>query len=167
MKQSHLKIRKAISSDIPAITEIYNQGVRSRLATCDEDDQTLEERTIWFSQFTDQHPIFVGEVDGEIACYGCLFKFSPKSGFRYATENSIYVHDAHQGKGHGRKMLVHLIETAKQLGFKYIEAKIFSHNTKSIALHQSLGFKLAGVQPKIGCLDGKFYDNSLLYLALD
>jgi L-amino acid N-acyltransferase YncA len=163
---SEMIIRRASTNDIPAIREIYNQGIRSRMATCDEDEQTLEERTSWFQQFNDRYPIFVGEVSGQVAAYGCLFKYSPKSGYRFATENSLYVHDDFQGKGLGRKMLVHLIEAAKANGLKYIEARIFSHNKKSLALHESLGFKLLGVQPRIGCLDEKFYDNSILYLAL-
>jgi L-amino acid N-acyltransferase YncA len=161
-----MEIRPALSSDLPSILEIYNQGIRSRLATCDEDEQTLEEREKWFLQFDEKHPIFVGIIDNEVVCYGCLFRYSPKSGYRFAAENSLYVHDDYQGKGFGKLMLKHLISAAKTSGLKYIEARIFSHNPRSIALHQSLGFKLVGVQPKIGHLDGKFYDNSILYLEI-
>lgn len=161
-----MNIRRATISDVPAILEIYNQGIRSRLATCDEEDQTLEERKKWFEQFNEQYPLYVGLIEGLVVSYGCLFKYSPKSGYRFATENSIYVHDDYQGRGLGRLMLSHLISKARELGFKYMEARIFSHNTRSIALHESFGFKLVGVQPKIGCLDEKFYDNSILYLHL-
>lgn len=160
-------IRIAQSQDILRIREIYNQAVVERSATCDENSKTLEDRRTWFEQFSDSYPIFVLETDGVVAGYGCLFKYSPKSGYRYAVENSIYVAREFRGRGFGKLLLAHLISAAKERGYKYLEARIFEHNPTSLALHEQFGFKRVGVQERIANLDGQWFNNVILNLQLD
>lgn len=159
-------IRRATTTDLPRIREIYNQAVLERSATCDEEPKTLEERTSWFAQFDDRYPIFVGEEAGAVVGYACLFRYSPKSGYRFTVENSVYIDAAARGKGLGRALLIHLIEVTRSLGYKYIEAKIFRHNPASIELHRSLGFKLVGVHERIANLGGRWFDTTIHALSL-
>lgn len=159
--------RRAELSDLPAITEIYNQAVRGRMSTADEHEKSLEERTQWFQQFTDLHPLWVLENESEIVAYGGLFRYNPRSGYRYTVENTVYVHEDHQGKGYGRMMLEYVLAQAKTLGHKYVQAKIFSHNEASLKLHRSLGFVQDGFQHNIAILDGKWVHCALLALHLD
>lgn len=160
------QIRRARLSDLPVITEIYNQAVRGRMATCDEDEKPLSERQEWFRQFDDRYPLWVLESNGVVAAYGGLFRYNPKSGYRFVVENTVYVHEAHQGKGYGRAMLTHVIAEAKTLGYKYMQAKIFAHNPASLKLHRSFGFVEEGIQVRIANLDGQWYDCVLLALHL-
>ena len=159
-------IRLAQSHDLPAITEIYNQAVRGRMSTCDEDEKSLSERQVWFQQFDDRYPLWVIEQDKVIVAYGGLFRYNPKSGYRFVVENTVYVHEDHAGKGLGAQMLRHIIQEAKQLGYKYMQAKIFAHNPASLHLHRKFGFVEEGIQVKIANLDGKWYDCILLALHL-
>lgn len=155
-------IRRAQKEDIPAITEIYNQAIASRDATCDLEAKTIEDRLNWFQQFNDQYPIYIGLEKNTVVCYGCLFKYSPKEGYRHAVENSLYVHHNHRRQGHGKVMLSFLISQAKDLGFHYMEARIFEHNPASLNLHQKAGFTLVGIQKEIANLDGFWRNNVIL-----
>ena len=160
-------IRRAQLSDLPVITLIYNQAVRGRMSTADEHEKDLAERTQWFAQFTDLHPLWVLEHDSEIVAYGGLFRYNPRSGYRYTVENTVYVHDDHKGKGYGRVMLEYVLAQAKALGHKYVQAKIFSHNEASLKLHRSVGFVQDGFQHNVAILDGNWVHCALLALHLD
>lgn len=162
-----MKIRRAHDRDIPRIRDIYNQAIAERSANCDEELKSLEDRKIWFEQFNEAYPIFVLEKDDAVAGYGCLFKYSPKSGYRYAVENSIYLAKEFRGQGLGKAMLQHLITEAKERGYKYIEARVFEHNPASLSLHEQFGFKKVGVQERIANLDGEWFNNVILNLHLD
>lgn len=164
-----MEIREATVHDIPRIQQIYNQAILERSATCDEDVKSLEDRIDWFRQFDSAYPIYVlvTPLNGayqtpHVAAYGCLFRYSPKSGYRYAVENSLYVDKDFRGQGLGRRMLKHLLDAAKSRSYTYIEARIFEHNRASLQLHESLGFQRVGVQRGIANLDGRWLSNVIL-----
>lgn len=161
-----VNIRRAQVSDLSEIREIYNQAVKSRLSTCDEDEKSLEDRQKWFEQFNDSYPLFVLIDNDKVAAYGGLFRYNPRSGYRFAVENTVYVHESYQRQGYGKEMLRHVIQAAREIGYTYIEAKIFQHNPVSLKLHQEEGFTLVGVQRDIANLDGKWFSNVLLALDL-
>lgn len=162
-----MEFRFAKINDLPRIREIYNHAILERTANCDEDERSVEDREIWFKQFSPAYPVFVLELDGRIAGYGCLFKYSPKSGYRFAVENSLYIAKEFRGRGLGKRMLNHLISAAKERGYTYVEARVFEHNPASLALHENLGFKRVGVQNRIANLDGKWFNNVILSLQLE
>lgn len=157
-----MTIRPAKAWDVPAITRIYNEAVAERSATADTEPRSLADRRKWFQQFDAKHPIFIGEEDGEVVAYGCLFAYSPKEGYRLARENSVYVAGSARGRGWGKKMLSHLILRARTLRLRYLWARIFAHNKASLALHRTLGFARVGRQKKVACMDGRWYDVVLL-----
>lgn len=161
-----ITIRKALPTDISSIQEIYNQAVRSRLSTCDEDEKSLEDRQKWFEQFNDSYPLYVLLEGNQVAAYGGLFRYNPRSGYRFTVENTVYVHEDHQRKGYGKRMLRHVVKVARELGYTYIEAKIFEHNPVSLKLHEKEGFTIVGVQKDIANLDGRWFSNVLLALDL-
>lgn len=155
-------IRKARPSDLPAIRRIYNQAVAERSATADERPKSLADRRKWLRQFDARHPIYVGLENGEVAAYGCLFAYGPKSGYRFTVEDSVYVSRGHRRRGWGRRMLVHLLGRARALGHRYVWARIFTHNRVSVRLHREAGFRLVGVQRRVALLGGRWYDVALL-----
>ena len=161
-----MKIIAATESHVPAITEIYNQAVSERIATCDLEMKTLENRTAWFENFDDTHPIFVGIVDDEVCCYGCLLAYSPKPGYRFAVEHSLYVSRNARGHGYGKLMLLHLVEEAKRLKYHYLEGGVFAHNAASLALHKSLEFEEMAFKKEVANLDGRWVDVVLMVRLL-
>jgi L-amino acid N-acyltransferase YncA len=161
IKKPHA-IRPAVFDDVPAILRIYNQSIVERIATADTEPRTLEDRQQWFEQFDSRYPLWVGVQDGQVVSYGNLLSYSPKDGYRHATENSVYVAQEARGRGLGRAMLEHLLIEAKRLEFHYMIARIFSHNEISIHLHTRLGFRELGLQKKIVRMDEKWFDVLLM-----
>lgn len=143
---------------VPEITDIYNEAILERMATADTIPRSLRDRQTWFEQFNNRYPIFVGLIENQVACYGCLFKFSPKNGYDLTTENAVYVKRIFRGRGHGRQMLQHLIAEAHNLGFRHVCARIFSHNEPSLRLHLAEQFSVVGVQHEIAKLDDRWVD---------
>lgn len=164
-----LVIRHASATDLPAITRIYNEAVIERIATADTTQRSLEDRAEWFRQFNDRFPIWVGthqDTGDEVVAYGVLYQYSPRDGYRYAAENGVYVARAVRGKGYGRVMLKHVVLEARRIGFRYVLAKIFSHNEPSLKLHAELGFNDLGLQKNIVEMDGRWYDVMLMDLRM-
>ena len=89
-----------------------------------------------------------------------LNKFREKSGYRFAFENTIYVHDKHTRQGIGYKLLKELLYVSKNnKNIKLIIAVIGSIDSKgSLKLHEKLGFKKTGVLKKIGFKNNKWID---------
>jgi L-amino acid N-acyltransferase YncA len=65
-------------------------------------------------------------------------------------------------RGIGRALLEGLIEASEQAGLWTLQAGIFPENTPSIRLHERCGFRLVGVQRRIGQMpDGRWRDVGL------
>ena len=163
-----LRIRPAALTDIPAITRIYNQGVATRMATADTEFKSEADRAEWFSHFDESFPIWVGEdpADGQVQCYGNLHRWSPRLGYRFTAENSVYVAEAARGRGYGGQMLAHVVSEARRLGLHYLLARIFSENEASLRLHRTQGFSVLGIQREVIHLDGRWRDVTLMDLKL-
>lgn len=155
-------IRKASLRDLPAITRIYNQAVEERASTSDETPRSLADRRRWFAQFDAKHPCWVGVEGGEVAAFGALYAWGPKSGYRFTVENSVYVARAARGRGWGKRMLAHVLKEGRALGHKYVLARVFSHNPASLRLHRKAGFRLIGTQRRVAKLDDRWYDVALM-----
>jgi phosphinothricin acetyltransferase len=163
---SVLEIRRARSADVSEITRIYNEAIVERIATADMQPRSVEERAEWLKQFDARYPLWVGEAKGRVVAYGALYKYSPREGYRFAAENGVYVERAARGKGYGQAMLKHVVSEAKRIGFRYVLARIFTHNEASLKLHERLGFKHLGLQKNIIEMDGRWYDVTLMDLNL-
>src|SRR5262245_50321625 len=67
-----LVIRRAESTDIPALTAIYNDAILHTTATFDTEPKSIGERTDWFRSHGDRHPILVAALEGEVVGFSSL-----------------------------------------------------------------------------------------------
>ena len=79
-----------------------------------------------------------------------------------SVENSIYVHEGHQGTGVGSLLLAELVRLADAHGFHATFARIAGENPASIALHSKHGFKLVGVEREVGRKFGQWLDVTVM-----
>jgi L-amino acid N-acyltransferase YncA len=161
-------IRNATLADIPAITAIYSEAVRSgtssfELAPPSEGEMRARfERTI-----SSGYSYLVAELDGRIAGYAYCGPYRPRAAYRFTLENSVYVDPAWQGKGVGRALLQALIAEAERSGFRQMIAVIGdSRNAASIALHRALGFEMIGTHRAVGRKHGAWLDTVEMQLSL-
>jgi L-amino acid N-acyltransferase YncA len=152
-----IKIRDAVEADLPAIVNIYNASVPTRMATADLEPVTVESRRGWFARHDPRsRPLWVLEVDNEIAAWTCLSSFyEGRPAYAATAEISIYIAPQHQRKGYGKVLVRRMIEHCPKLGVTTLLAMIFDHNHPSNRMFESLGFKQMGHLPDIALLDGE------------
>ena len=85
-----MKIRDAVAADLPAIIEIYNAAIATRVSTAQLDPVTVESRRRWLNEHTpDRYPFWVLEMNGVIAGWLTLKKFLPRAAYAGTAEVSV------------------------------------------------------------------------------
>src|SRR5688572_21862326 len=159
-------VRPATTADLPAILEIYNDAVLTTTATYDYEPRTLEHRVAWFEDHVKQElPVFVAEDDrGRIVGWSSLSSYHARAGYRFTSENSVYVAAHQRGKGIGKLLLEPLIDAARKQGLHAIIAAIDADNETSIRLHARFGFEKVGHFKKVGYKFDRWLD--VVYMEL-
>lgn len=161
-----ITIRPATREDCPAILKIYNHAVLTTTATYDYEPRSLEHRLAWFDEHQrNAYPIFVA-VDPRhgIMGWSSLSRYHDRKGFRFTTENSLYVAADHRGQGAGKLLLQALVESCRDGRFHSIIAAIDASNEISIRLHHSFGFEQVGHFKRVGYKFNRWLD--VVYMEL-
>jgi L-amino acid N-acyltransferase YncA len=149
-----MKIRDAIEADLPAVIEMYNATVSTRMVTAELEPTTVEARLPWFREHSpDEHPFWVAESDGRIIGWLDFKKFLPRCAYRGTAEISVYVDEKLRRRGVARRLLEEAIARAPSLGISAMVGLIFAHNEPSLKLFERLGFGRWGLLPRIARLD--------------
>jgi L-amino acid N-acyltransferase YncA len=161
-----MTIRPATHADLPGILEIYNEAVLNTTATYDYEPRTLEHRIGWFEDHVrNNYAIFVAENDaGRIVGWSALNRYHDRVGYRFTTENSVYVAADHRGQGIGKLLLAPLIQAARERGLHAMLAAIDAANEASIRLHTRFGFEPVGCFKDVGFKFGRWLD--VVYMEL-
>ena len=156
-------IRPAVPDDAAALMAIYNPVVLTSTATFDLIPRTLEEQRAWIDDRTGARVILVAvEDDGEVAGYSALSPYRDRAAYSTTVEDSVYVHEDHQGRGVGRVLLDELLGTARAHGFHAMMARIVSDHEASIGLHAACGFEIIGHEREVGRKFGRWLDVTLM-----
>lgn len=150
-------IRDAQDSDLPAIVEIYNAAIPTRISTADLEPVTVEGRRAWFSQYNPaQRPLWVLEVQGEVAAWISLTSFyGGRPAYNATAEISIYIAPQHQRQGYGKQLVKEMMSACPRLKVTTLLAMYFDHNLSSRRLFEGLGFQSVGHLTEIAILDGE------------
>jgi phosphinothricin acetyltransferase len=93
----------------------------------------------------DNYPVFVAQDEaGRIVGWSALNPFHARMGYRFTSENSVYVAADSRGQGIGRLLLAPLIDAGRARGLHAIIAVIDADNEASIRLHVRFGFEKVG-----------------------
>ena len=158
-----MRIRDAVEADLPAIIDIYNVAVTTRIATAQLEPVTLEERRDWLKEHSsDRHPFWVLEVDGQVAGWLTIKPFLPRCAYRGTVELSVYVDQKFRRRGIARSLLEEAIARGSSLGISAMVGLIFGHNQPSLRLFEQLGFERWGLLPRVAQLDGIERDLTIL-----
>ncbi len=164
-----MKIRPATHTDLPGILEIYNEAVLNTTATYDYEPRSMEHRVTWFEEhLQNDYAVFVAENDDQrIVGWSALNPFHARCGYRFTTENSVYVAADQRGRGIGKQLLPPLIAAARARGSHAIIGAIDAENQASIRLHASFGFEKVGCFKQVGFKFGRWLDSVLMQRALN
>jgi L-amino acid N-acyltransferase YncA len=151
-----LSARAATPGDIPAIAQIYNEGIEDRVGTFETRPRSLDDVRAWFDGV---HPIVVVEDGtGRIVAFASTSTYRTRECYAGIAEFSVYVERKERGRGAGRVAMDALIAAAAKAGFWKLVSRIFVENTASRTLMARVGFREVGVYEKHGKLDGVWRD---------
>ena len=155
-----MHLRDAAPGDLSAITAIYAHHVLHGTGTFEEvppDEAEMARRIAAVQE--KGWPWLVAEENGQILGFAYLAQFRPRSAYRHASEDSVYVRDDIRGQGVGKALVAALLRRGEECGFRQVFAVIGdSENVGSIGLHVSLGFRQVGLMRSAGAKFGRWLD---------
>jgi phosphinothricin acetyltransferase len=151
-----------------AILDIFNDAIAHTTALYDYQPRPPESMTEWFrTKETQGFPVIGAEDEsGQLAGFATYGFFRPHAGYKHTAEHSVYIHKGFRGQGLGFALMTRLIESARQNQIHSLVGVLDAGNAASIALHEKLGFTLAGTLKEAGFkfdrwLDVRFYQRIL------
>ena len=143
-------IRDAVEADLPAIVEIYNAATATRVSTALLEPVSVEERLPWFRRHSpDQFPLWMAEIDEQVAGWLSFHEFIRRPAYRGAAEISLYVHEKFRRRGIGRELLEKAIADAPRLHARALVGYVLGHNEASLRLFERAGFERWGCLPRL------------------
>jgi L-amino acid N-acyltransferase YncA len=148
--------RAATPADAEAIARIYNEGIEDRVATFETRPRSPEDVRGWFDGV---HPVVVAEDEaGRVVAFASTSTYRPRDCYAGIAEFSVYAGREVRGRGAGRAVMEALIAAAEAAGFWKLVSRVFPHNTTSLRLLRSVGFREVGRYEKHAKLDGEWLD---------
>lgn len=160
-----LKIIPISKEHLKNAHKIYNHYIINSYSNFEEKKISFKDfNNIYQKIYYNKLPYLVALDNEKVVGIAYLNKFRNKSGYRFAFENTIYVHNEYIRQGIGYKLLKELIILSKKnKNIKKIVAVIAGVNSKgSIEIHNKLGFQKSGILKKIGFKKGKWIDSILM-----
>jgi phosphinothricin acetyltransferase len=162
-----ISIRDVTESDAEAIAAIYAHHVLHGTATYDIDPPSVEDTLAKIRRVTGARwPFIAAELDGQVAGYAYVTQFRDRAAYRFAAEDSIYVHPERTGRGVGKALLKALVERSAEYGFSTVIAVIGGAEPASIAVHASCGFVEVGRLIAVGFKFDRWLDSVYMQIHL-
>ena len=95
-----IRVRDAVLTDLPVITEIYRESVLNGIATYELEAPDQAEMTARFNAITGRNYPYLVALDekGTVLGYAYASAFRTRPAYRYLAEDSIYVAADARGK---------------------------------------------------------------------
>ncbi|QSO48258.1 arsinothricin resistance N-acetyltransferase ArsN1 family A [Alicyclobacillus mengziensis] len=157
-----LRVRRAGTTDAAAIAHIYNQGIRTRLATLETAERTPEDRAVWLTERSVRFPVLVALDAQGVVGWLSLNPFSPREAYRSVADVSVYVDGRARRTGVGSRLLQAGMTEASRQGFHKLVLTLFPENHAARALYLRYGFQSVGILREQGVLDGRWRDTEMM-----
>jgi L-amino acid N-acyltransferase len=160
------KIRRAEAADAEEIRAIRNDAIGHSTAMWTTEPVSPGAGRAWLAENLARRSAYVAEAGGRVVGYANWAPWRPRDGYRHTVEDSVYLTRGHQGRGLGADLLGTLIAGAAGSGAHVMMASIEASNTRSVALHERLGFELVGTAREVGTKFGRWLDLTMMRLPL-
>lgn len=149
-------IRRAKEEDLIAILDIYNQGIRDRIATLETEEKDLKYMSDWFR--SDKYAVLTAAIGNEVAGWASLNPYSHRCAYRGVADLSIYISRSYRGRGIGKALLASIEKEAVDADIHKIVLFTFPFNMLGQGLYSSMGYRQVGIFKEQGKLDGQYVD---------
>jgi len=163
-----MNITDAVESDIPAITAIYNDVIRTSTAIFNDAPVSVEDRVAWWkARVSKGYPVLIAKDEKGVAGFATFGDFRPWPGYRFTVEGTIHIAASTRRHGVGSALLKALVGRARAAGKHVMVAGVDSANIASLRLLKRSGFERVGHLPEVGHKFGRFLDLVFLQLMLE
>jgi phosphinothricin acetyltransferase len=159
-------IRPATEADLPAAAAIYDEQVRTGIATFDVEPPGLG---YWGRRLDSTEPgdhLLVAEDDGAVLGFAYSSAYRPRAGYRLTRETSVYLAPAARRRGVGRLLYDDLLARMRVDGMHVALALVALPNPASVALHEACGFEHLGTMREVGRKFDRWLDTAWYQLLL-
>ncbi|WP_380785062.1 GNAT family N-acetyltransferase [Sphingomonas sp. R86521] len=154
-----IRVRAATPADAEAIARIYAPHVLVGIASFETEAPDAAVIAGRMAASDGLYPWLVAtdEADAVLA-YAYATRFRERLAYRFVVETTVYVADTAQRQGAGRLVYRSLIATLRAQGFTRAIGAIALPNAGSVALHEAIGFRAAGVYDSVGYKNDRWID---------
>lgn len=148
-RNPRLIIQWPVKDELEVLDSIYNQAIRTGIATGHTKALTKQARWLWYkSHDIMSYPIYVMKYDRKIIGYGTLSPYREgRQAMRSIAEVSFFLDEEYKGKGYGSILLNKIIDDCHRVKIKTVIAILLDVNKKSVRLLKKFGFKKWGHFP--------------------
>jgi L-amino acid N-acyltransferase YncA len=144
--------------DWPAVSKIYGEGIATGNATF---EKSIPDWQKWDATHLRTCRL-VARSGHEVLGWAALTPVSGRCVYAGVAEVSVYVAQRARGKHIGSKLLRTLVEVSEREGVWTLQAGIFPENVASIELHKRCGFSVVGTRERLGRMDERWRDVTLM-----
>ncbi|MEO6798596.1 MAG: N-acetyltransferase family protein [Rhodanobacter sp.] len=151
-------IRLAREEDATAIHAIYAPCVSAGTATFETVPPGIDTMRERIHSRLQHYPWLVWEEAGELLAYAYAGRFRERAAYDWITETSIYVHAEARRRGIARQLYGVLLDVMRLQGITQAVGVITLPGIVSVALHETMDFRAAGVWRQCGYKLGQWWD---------
>lgn len=151
-------IRLAEEEDAAGVLAIYAPVVRETAISFELEPPSLEEMRGRIRSLETRLPWLVCSEGPSIWGYAYADRFRTRAAYQWSAEVTVYVSPSRQRRGVARALYSSLLAALRLLGYRNAFAGIAQPNPASVALHEALGFRPAGVFRAAGFKLGRWHD---------
>ena len=155
---STITIEPMTPDDWPAVRRIYADGIATGNATF---ETAAPEWDAWNRSHLPDCRL-VARIGDAVVAWAALSPVSARACYAGVAEHSIYVDEAHRGRGIGKTLLAEFVRETEAAGFWTLQSSIFPENDASIAIHLSCGFRVLGRRQRVAMLNGVWRDTVIV-----
>jgi phosphinothricin acetyltransferase len=154
-----MHIRLTQPDDVPQIVALINDEITHRTAHFGTEPELESTAYSLLEKAEDRFPWYTAlDDDGNFLGFAKSGAWSPRGGYNWTAEISIYLTKHAQGQGIGKALYAKLLETLKAQRFQVVVAGVAEPNPASVALHKSIGMERTGYNKTMGYKHGEWID---------
>lgn len=145
-------------SDWNSVSEIYKEGIDTKVATFQSEVPTWED---WDKSHC-EHCRLIVRLKDQVLGWAALSPVSKRSVYVGVAEVSIYIRNNYTGMNIGTALLEELIKNSENQGYWTLQSGIIEENVSSLKLHNKCGFRKIGYRENVGKMDNGKWHNVIL-----
>ncbi|NYG05795.1 phosphinothricin acetyltransferase [Phycicoccus badiiscoriae] len=154
-------VRDATGDDLPAMAAIYDEQVRTSVATFDTEPRGAAYLSEKVAATDEGNVVLVACADDALLGYAYSGPFRPRPAYDGTKEVSVYLAEGARGQGLGRTLYAALLARLDAAPGVHTQVAVIAlPNDASVALHLSCGFERVGVLREVGHKFGRYVDTA-------